>query len=195
MNGSLIEDIQDFGRYMNTMVSLQSEGSRVDTQAQNFGRCLDDPAILNMDDFYKVTDANPWAEITSAKQKLFGKLVGNGGTKVVNFKILSGLFNQPKYLPLRFLPLTLDFELGDQHDAIVEPQAYLGDRQGIYTLATTSGSFEITNCRILADVVALDNSLNNEYTSRLLAGKSLPITFSTFISQQSFVSELNLVRR
>jgi len=87
MSGSLIEDIQDFGRYMNMMVSLQSEGARVDMQTQGFGRCLDDPAILNMDDFYKVTDVDPWAEITSAKQKLMGKVGGNGGTKVVSFKI------------------------------------------------------------------------------------------------------------
>ena len=186
ISGSLIEDIQDFGRYMNMMISLQSEGARVDMQTQGFGRCLDDPAIAQFDDFFKVTEANPWNSISAAKKKLLAKVASQGG-KVVNFRILSGLFNQPKYLPLRFLPLTIEFELGDQYDNIVEPRDYGGEHVE-YTIANTSGEFEIYNCRILCDVVSLDNSLNNEYTSHLLAGKSLPITYSTFISQQSYVS-------
>ena len=68
ISGSLIEDIQDFGRFSNMMISLQSEGARVDMQTQGFGRCLDDPAIAKFDDFFKVTEANPWANISALKR-------------------------------------------------------------------------------------------------------------------------------
>jgi hypothetical protein len=38
----------------------------------------------------------------------------------------------------------------------------------------------------------LDNHLNNEYTTHLLAGKALPIKYSTLISQQSTISKNNV---
>jgi hypothetical protein len=38
----------------------------------------------------------------------------------------------------------------------------------------------------------LDNHLNNEYTAHLLAGKALPIKYSTLISQQSTISKNNV---
>ena len=38
----------------------------------------------------------------------------------------------------------------------------------------------------------MDNHLNNEYTAHLLAGKALPIKYSTLISQQSTISKNNV---
>ena len=192
LSGSLIEDIQDFGRYMEMMLSLQSEGARVNNDIQGFGRRWDSPAMQDVEDMVKATTtpadaATMNARVAAAKHQLLPYITA-GKSKVVNFKILSGLFNQPKHLPLKFLPLTLEFELGDVEDAIVSPAAYADPWTGLFSVATTSNEWEITNCSIKCDICTLDNSLNNEYTAHLLAGKALPIEYSTYISQQSSIS-------
>ena len=192
LSGSLIEDVQDFGRYMEMMLSLQSEGARINDDIQSFGRRWDSPTILQVEDTIKATTtpadiATRDARVAAAKHQLV-PFITAGKSKVVNFKILSGLFNQPKYLPLKFLPITLEFELADTEDAIVSPAAYADPWTGLFTPALTSNEWEITNCCIKCDICTLDNSLNNEYTAHLLSGKALPITYSTYISQQSAIS-------
>ena len=42
----------------------------------------------------------------------------------MNFKPLCSLFNQSKLLPLKFVPIILEFELCDINDAIITPQTY-----------------------------------------------------------------------
>ena len=41
----------------------------------------------------------------------------------------------------------------------------------------------LQNVMLKADVVTLDNSLDNAYAQHLLEGKSLPINYSTYVSQ------------
>ena len=48
---------------------------------------------------------------------------------------------------------------------------------------------------VKVDCCTLDNHLNNEYTAHLLAGKALPIKYSTLISQQSTISKNNVAVR
>ena len=102
---------------------------------------------------------------------------------------LCGLLTQDKYIPLKFCPITLEFELGDSNDAIVAPATY-GNTTGydtVYTTTNTTNNWQIQNCCIKCDICTLDNALNNSYVEHLLSGKSLPIEYSTYISQQSSV--------
>eukprot|EP00972_Heterocapsa_arctica_P019038 2810767-Heterocapsa_arctica.AAC.1 len=70
-------------------------------------------------------------------------------------------------IPLKYMPLTLELELvSDYNDAIVVNQE--GDR------------WSLSDVQVKCDLVELDNSLNNEYASKLLSGGSIPINFSTF---------------
>ena len=56
----------------------------------------------------------------------------------------------------------------------------------------TGKDWSIENICIKVDLCSLDNDLNNEYTAHLLAGKALPIKYSTLISQQSTISGHNV---
>ena len=107
----------------------------------------------------------------------------------VSMKILSGVLNQPKFLPLRYMSggLSFEFELvSDATDPLIT-----ADGQ-IFTAANTSASWEIENCQIKADVLTLDNSLENSYHEHIMSGKPLPINYNTFITSNQSVGGQNI---
>ena len=187
--GQVVEDIQDFGRNMELLASLQSDFVRENNDIQGFGARWDTTFIQNMSDLSIVDPTNITnVELFTGARNYLPQITASK-SKIVNFKPLCGLFNQSKFIPLKFCPITLEFELCDQNDAIVTPQAY-DSTTGynlVYTVANTSNSWQIQNCCIKADICTLDNSLNNTYIEHLLSGKSLPIQYSTYISQQSSI--------
>ena len=100
--------------------------------------------------------------------------------RVVAMSLLSGILNQPKYLPIRYCPITIELELVSTPAIAVQSDA--------------STNFVIRNVQLKADVITLDNAIDNDYASHLLQGKSLPINFSTYttLSQVANASEVNL---
>ena len=87
----------------------------------------------------------------------------------VLFKHTFGLFNQDKLLPLRYCPIQIELELASSFiDAIVIRGAY------------NSALWNISDIQCKCDLLILDNTLDNEYASHLLSGKSLPINFATW---------------
>ena len=61
-------------------------------------------------------------------------------------------------------------------DAVVTPFT-MGEFSG-----NNSISWQNEDVRMIADVVTLDNGLQNSYAEHVLSGKSLPINYSTYIS-------------
>jgi hypothetical protein len=106
---------------------------------------------------------------------------------------LVGLFNQTKYIPLRFCPITIEIQLDDTNAALIYPAAVYPDEWAtVITAANSTNNWEINNACIKCDICTLDNALNNEYVAHLLAGKALPIEYSTYISQQSAIAQNNI---
>ena len=106
-----------------------------------------------------------------------------GQMQTVMFKPLSGLLNQPKYLPLRYMPLTLEFELvNNPLDPIVDPTSTSTEfiAQTPTVAGNTSISWSILNVMVKCDMCTLDNALDNSYAQHLLSGKSLPINYDTW---------------
>ena len=104
------------------------------------------------------------------------------------FKPFCGLFNQTKYLPLRYMPIELELELSDVDSPIVTdfapnfaPADGVPD-PGYFTAANTSTSWCLQNCLIKCDVLSLDNALDNSYVNHLLGGNTLKIVYDTYIS-------------
>ena len=62
----------------------------------------------------------------------------------------------------------------------------------VFTTTNTGTDWSIENICIKCDCCTLDNNLYNEYTAHLLAGKALPIKYTTFINQQSTISSKNV---
>ena len=106
--------------------------------------------------------------------------IDNGKTRTVGFTPMLGLFSQGKYLPIRYAPIQIELELvSSGTDALIATGGAAGDK------------FQITDVQLKADLVTLDNSLDNEYSQHLLSGKTLPIHFSTFTCASQVITSLN----
>jgi len=187
--GQVVEDIQDFGRNSELLSSLQNEFVRDNNDIQGFGSRWDSSYVQSLPDFAIVDPTNITSTELLTAQSFYLPQIAAQKTKIVNFKPLCGILMQSKFLPLKFVPITFEFELCDINDAIIAPQTYdvATGYNGIYTAANTTNLWQIQNCCIKCDICTLDNALNNSYIEHLLAGKALPIEYSTYISQQSSV--------
>ena len=86
-----------------------------------------------------------------------------------------GMLNQDKMIPLRYCALTIELELvNNPSDAV-----YIAVATADLPLNFTS-DWDITDIQCKCDSLHLDSSLENEYASHLLSGKTLPINFSTW---------------
>jgi hypothetical protein len=82
---------------------------------------------------------------------------GNSARTVV-VKLLSSFLSQGKHIPLNMVPVVIELELSGADDAF----------------DGTGNSWYVTQPRLVADVLTLDNALQNSYASHILQGKQLP---------------------
>lgn len=153
--GQVVEDIQDFGRNSELLASLQNEFVRDNNDIQGFSAARwDSTSIQDLADFAIVDPLNITDVKLFAAARNYLPQIAPQKSKVVNFKRLCGLFNQSKHLPLKFVPITLEFELGEINDAIVEPRSYdaLTGYNAIYTTVNTTNLWQIQNCCIKCDI-------------------------------------------
>ena len=98
-------------------------------------------------------------------------------------KPVCGLLESNYYLPLRFAPLELEFTIvSDPNEPIVVPEGdeqtnpNESDKEGYYFQAgNTSTKWELNNIIIRAEVITLDNTVENNITKHLLEGQSLKL--------------------
>ena len=91
-----------------------------------------------------------------------------------------GLLESIYYLPLRFAPLELEFTIvSDSNEPIVVPEGNgttETDKNGYYFQGgNTSVLWEINNVIVRAEVITLDNTVDNNITKHLLEGQSLKL--------------------
>jgi len=169
--GQIVEDIDYYNRAHQMFHMLQPEEVRQNDDIEGFRNKL-----------LSTLDVRPIVLPTGMNEIAPGKKMS------VGFKFLSGLFNQEKYLPIRYCPITIELELVNTFtDAIIglNSTSYSANP---YDATTTSQTWSINNVQLKCDVVALDNSLDNEYTDHLLSGKALPINFGTFVTQMQMTN-------
>ena len=92
--------------------------------------------------------------------------------RTVLFKPMLGIMAQEKLIPLRCCPLQIELELVSSAGDCM----FVGVQHGL----TSVSSWGISGIQCKMDLLTLDSSLQNEYASHLLSGKSLPINFSSF---------------
>ena len=162
--GQLLEDIDYYNKVHEMFHNFQMSTVRQNDNVEGF---LSEE--YNLNNTYVTTTAGC-------------AITGAGGYMTVAFRPLSGLINQDKFLPIRYAPITLEFEIVNNYtDCIITPSTttYTND----FTTTNTSSVWEINQFQIKCDVCTLDNALDNEYAQHLLSGKSLPINFSTYVTQ------------
>jgi hypothetical protein len=155
--GQIIEDIDNYQRLSCMFNALKSEEGQLTTATEGFG---------NYD--YQATQSPLYT--AGQLHDLGGHIRYADETRWVMCKPFLGLFNQDKYLPIRYCPLQIEFELVNTGAEIVDTT----------TMAAGEVDWEILLPQIKCDVITLDNSLDNEYTQHMLSGKSLPINFNSF---------------
>jgi len=127
-------------------------------------------------------------------------LVGIPGAsyQTVLFKPLSGILNQRKYLPLRFMPITIELSMVDDPlhpiiSNISNYQAGVAAPANAFTNAKTSTTWQIQNVQIKCAIVALDRGLNESYIKLLEEGKKLTLNYHTFMSQyQTIIDQTDI---
>ena len=175
--GQVIEDISDYNRVHEMFKTLQANDTNINDKAEGFGQTYDHNTELN---------------------KLTLRGIPPGESQTVLFKPCSGIFNQEKMLPIRYMPLTIELELvNDSNEPIVSDSTTDTNVSTGFDITTgvtgnTSTSWQIQNVQVKCDVVTLDNQLDNSYAEHLLSGKALPINYQTYVSQkQSTLSGTN----
>ena len=109
-------------------------------------------------------------------------------------KPVCGLLESNYYLPLRYAPLELEFTIvSDEHIPVITPFAKTDDNVHIdangyyFTTGDTSTQWELNNVILRAEVIQLDNTVNNNIVKHLLEGQSLKLVFPMYHTMtQSF---------
>ena len=176
--GQLVEDIMEYNRIHEMFHILIAKESRENDAAEAFGITFDHYA---------------WHQglLTAANYNGIQPMEAMS----VLFKPLSGILNQNKMLPLRYAPITIELELvDDKREPILSGSSgyeLANDANfGVKAFNETNMSvdWQINNVQVKCDVCTLDNALDNSYAQHLLSGKSLPITYNTFVSQMQTIS-------
>ena len=166
-NGAVIEDIDNYNRVHEMFKLLKATDTKVNDEAEAFGQQYDKYTTLD----------------TTTVSGIKG-----GQSQTVLFKPCSGLFNQPKMLPIRYMPITIELEIVHDNTEPVLSVTTSGT-DNFDTSTNTSTSWQIQNVQVKVDTVTLDNQLDNSYAEHLLSGKALPINYQTYVSQmQSILS-------
>ena len=170
--GQIIEDIDNYNRTHEMISMMYSDERRDNDDIEGFEQRMKDP------------------EFEGIEADVYTGILGNN-KKVVGFKLLAGIFEQTKYLPLRYCPIVIELELvNSKYEPILKP--YQGnDGSGINVL-NTSVEWTISDVQLKCDLCTLDNALDNEYAQHLLEGKALPINYNTYVSQNQAISGTNI---
>ena len=128
--------------------------------------------------------------------------IGISTHKSVFLTPLLGFIHQDKYSPLRFMGgMTLEFLLiSDPTDCLMSehytsdptpdngPFTHLDAITGPATNKPPSKSWYLTDIQVKADVLTIDNNLNDEYVKYVLFGKALAFYYHTYVSQFQTIS-------
>ena len=172
--GQIIEDIDNYNHTHEMIHMMKPTEKRINDGIEGFGET--EYSGIHHD---SADDPSP---------------IPKGHKQTVCFTPLSGLLSQDKFLPIRYCPIQLEFELVGLASEAVRGAANSSEGPS----GGKSESFLIDDVQLKCDLVQLENTLDSEYASDLLSGKSLPINFSTFTCASqvitSFETSVNVQR-
>ena len=163
--GQVVEDIDNYNRVHEMFKVLKANDANLNDSAEGFGNDWTHETVMD-------TDIVPGIRI--------------GASQTVLFKPCSGLFNQSKMFPIRYMPISIELELVND---VTEP--IISHTQSDFIISgasqNTSVNWQLQNVQVKCDVVTLDNQLDNSYAEHLLSGKALPINYQTYVSQMTSI--------
>jgi hypothetical protein len=119
--------------------------------------------------------------------------IANGDTVTVSMRIQTGIFQSEKFWPLRFAPITVEFELAPDivaacsydHEVTMHNAGVAFDAEARYR-----PTWQLEDPRINCDLLTLDTELQNQYAQLMLSGKALTLHVNLIVTHsQSIVGE------
>ena len=197
VGGQMVQDIVEYNRHcelfksfkskdVNEMDDIESSANpSYDDDYHKYSNGLDNFLQINATgdgtNYYPNGDHNEYGRVDFRHTRHSLSGIPGANSKVrLSHKPCCGLMESSYYLPLRFAPLELEFTIvSDGNEPIVVPQGNgttQTDKNGYYFQdGNTSTSWEINNVIICADVITLDNTVDNNITKHLLEGQSLKL--------------------
>jgi hypothetical protein len=151
-----------------------ANGSAIIEDVELFGRCTEMFSFLLPPDEIRNKVTEEWgSSLTNATMAApaAGQQIPGNEARVLVVQLMSSFLSQGRYIPLNFIPVVIELELGETTDA----------------LGGTSPDWHIERPQLLADIAHLDQSLQNSYAKHLLDGKSLPIAYDGLYSLQAAI--------
>ena len=137
-------------------------------------------------DVFTTGDHNEWGRIDKryTRHSLTG-IRGNGGKMRLSHKPCCGLLNSNYYLPTRYAPIQMEFQIvSNANESIVVPQgtgANQIDKEGYYFRdGNTSTQWHLVDLVCRLEIISLDNTVANNITSHILSGNSLKLVFPMY---------------
>ena len=181
--GQLVEDYSDMHRVAEMFSVLQSTNARDNDDIEGFGYRWDDSSS-NLE-LIGTEVVQEWVSTNTMPG------INQGSFRYVSFRLKSGLLSQPRYIPLRFCPLTIELEVcNSMSDPIIYPTSNISLP---FNTINSSLLWHIEDVQIKCDLCTLDNALNNSYVEHLLSGKSLPIQYEQYFTLQQTASGSNSI--
>ena len=181
-NPSLDDDYHRYANGLNNFLDYDSVITDGDARTQGktngAGTVADPRGVVNVN---LGADHNEYGRLgfRHTRHSLSG--IPSNGQMRLGHKPVCGLLESNYYLPLRFAPLELELTIvSDSNEPIVVPEGNgttETDKNGYYFQeGNTSVLWEINNVIIRAEVITLDNTVDNNITKHLLEGQSLKLT-------------------
>ena len=197
VGGQMVQDIVEYNRHCELFKSFKSKDvNEMDDIESSANPSYDDDYhkyANGLDNFLQINDTGDGTNsYPNGDHNEYGRVdfrhtrhslsgIPGANSKVrLSHKPVCGLMESSYYLPLRFAPLELEFTIvSDGTEPVVVPQGNgttQTDKNGYYFQdGNTSTSWEINNVIIRADVITLDNTVDNNITKHLLEGQSLKL--------------------
>jgi hypothetical protein len=151
-----------------------ASGSAIIEDVELYGRCHKLFSFLTSPEELRVRVSEEWgnsATESTLHSPAAGQQIAPGESRTILCQLMSSFLNQGKYIPLGFIPVVIELELGEADAA----------------LSGTSLDWHIERPQLLADVLSLDMVLANSYAKHLLDGKSLPVHYEGMYSMQAAI--------
>ena len=153
-----VEDIDNFSRLSLMLTAFKTEEEQNSIAGEGFCNFDHKYATDQQNDSRstcRLEDYDQAGYVTTARRVLF--------------KPVLGFFNQDKPVPLRYCSIQIELE-----------QVYSFIDAIVIRGTNDSALWNISDIQCKCDLLTLDNTLDNEYASHLLSGKTLPINFATW---------------
>ena len=147
IGGQVVEDVDSYNRVCQMFTAMMDKNKQLNDSIES------------------------WTGTTSLDTP---QTLGAGSSAVCIGSLFAGIFNQDKYLPVKYCPITIELELVNNYSDSAR--------------AAGSQLWSINDVQLKCDMVTLDSQLDNSYAEHLLSGKSIPISYTSYTTSQQVCS-------